>query len=266
MQETGRGLEERLIQAEAEADGLLKDAADTLAAIKLYRTAVREGDLREMSKAMEAIQRSVTSLTTKSAHVRAAWNMEEEAYLASAAFRTELTERARAESLQIFEHDERLYCYPLIIRVVPRDRVVLFDKRKERKIRPSLLVKKLKELQNRPTRFKPDVFLEILFTVYSGIVGNDSIGRLALGKVVGLSRLYALLTPLPGQSKEYTRQEFARDIYSLDQSGINRTKAGHVLSLPASTGTKSADDTITVIAPTGEEKKYYGIAFSNSNP
>lgn len=264
MQETDRGLEERLIEAEAEADGLLKDAADTLAAIKLYRTAVREGDLRKMSKAMEDIQRHITLLNSKGAHASAAWDIEEEEYLASATFRTELIKRAKAESLEIFEHDERLYCYPLIIRVVPRERVVLFDKKKERRIRPSLIVKRLKELQNRPTRFKPDVFLEILFTAYSTIVGNNPDGS-SVGKVIALSRLYTLLTPLPGQCKEYSRQEFARDILSLDQSGLNMTKHGHVLSLPASTGTKLAEDTITVIAPTGQEKKYYGIAFSNRN-
>jgi hypothetical protein len=80
--------------------------------------------------------------------------------------------------------------------------------------------------------------------------------------VIPLSRLYALLTPLPGQSKEYTRHEFARDIYSLDQSGVTTTKEGNRVSLPASTGTKSAEDTIAVITRTGETKKYYGIAFS----
>lgn len=81
--------------------------------------------------------------------------------------------------------------------------------------------------------------------------------------VVPLLEVYNLLTLLPGQSKEYSRQEFARDIYLLDQSRVAKTKKGLVVSFPASTGTRSVTSTITVITQNGHEKKYYGISFVN---
>ena len=54
---------------------------------------------------------------------------------------------------------------------------------------------------------------------------------MATGKVIKLLDIYQLLTLLPGQSKEYTKEEFARDIYLLDKSGITTTNNGFVLSL-----------------------------------
>jgi hypothetical protein len=91
--------------------------------------------------------------------------------------------------------------------------------------------------------------------------GKDRVGR---GIVIPLLEIYKLLTLLPGQAKEYSRQEFARDIYLLDQSGVTTTKKGFVISFPASTGTKSTTNTIRVITQEGQEKRYYGISFSQA--
>ena len=77
-----------------------------------------------------------------------------------------------------------------------------------------------------------------------------------------LGQVYELLTLLPGQSREYSRQEFARATYLLDRSGVNRTRDGFVVSLPASTGTKSGRGVITAITESGQERRYWGIAFT----
>jgi hypothetical protein len=262
VQEQVDGLEKRLCATEAEADVLVRTTAATLVAVKGYKKAIQEGDLREMRKALEVVERNITTLKQQSVNAREAWDFEEEKYLASAEFRSELVELAKLVSLEIFEQDERLYCYPSTVRVLPSELAVLIDKKKERKIRPSLLIKNLKELQNKPVRFKPEVFLEILFSAYSKAVAMRRGESFTAGIVIALSDIYDLLTPLPGQSTDYSRRDLAIDIYSLDRSGLTKTKDGFTASFPASTGTKSSDRTITVITPTGQEKKYYGIAFS----
>jgi hypothetical protein len=70
------------------------------------------------------------------------------------------------------------------------------------------------------------------------------------------------MTLRPGDRREYTRQEFGRDVYLLDQSGVTETRRGHVVSFPASTGTRAPSGTVRVITRSGEEKVYYGISFT----
>ena len=84
------------------------------------------------------------------------------------------------------------------------------------------------------------------------------------GPVERLARVYELLTLLPGQSREYSSHEFARDIYLLDRSGITQTRDGYVVTFPASTATKSASGVITAITESGQERRYWGIAFTRA--
>ena len=69
-----------------------------------------------------------------------------------------------------------------------------------------------------------------------------------------------MLTVLPGQSAAYSQQEFARDIYLLDESGVDRTKDGLRMTLPASSGARTSS-TLATVMRNGELKIYYGIAF-----
>ncbi len=66
------------------------------------------------------------------------------------------------------------------------------------------------------------------------------------GATVKLASVYSVLTLLPGASRDYTRPEFARDLYLLDQSGVTVTKNGRVLSLPASALTRGSGVLTTV--------------------
>jgi hypothetical protein len=148
---------------------------------------------------------------------------------------------------------------------LPGERSILIDKVRERRLRPSVLVKHLKDLQSKPSRFKPEAFLESLVSAYEIIVAPRGKELMNTGIVIKLRDIYDLLTLLPGQSKEYSTQEFARDIYLLDQSRVTRTKKGLIAAFPASTGTRSNTGTITVITQDGYVKKYYGISFANEN-
>ena len=256
-------LERSLAKTESDADAALKAATTTVSSLKKFRAAAHSGDLRELRKTIEAADQAITTLRQQFANAKDGWDFDEEAYLSGSAFRSELLETAKQLAVKMFEQDDKLYCYPFLIRILPNERSVLIDKLRERRLRPSVLVSHLKELQNKPVRFKPETFLDCLFAAYYWAVAERGKDLFGTGVVVKLRKIYELLTLLPGQSKEYSLQEFARDIYLLDQSHVNRTKNGQIVSFPASTGTKSATNTITVITLSGDEKKYYGIAFAN---
>ena len=256
-------LETALSRTEADADAVLKATSALTTSLKRFRAAAHVGNLRELRPAIAAAEQALTGLRQQFANAKEGWDFDEDAYFANGSFPRELLETAERMNVRVFEQDDRLYCYPALIRVLPNDRSVLIDKARERRLRPTVLVNHLKDLQRRPPRFRPEAFLEALFEAYSTLVakrGKDLFGQ---GVVVKLLEIYDLLTLLPGQSKEYSRQEFARDIYLLDQSGLTTTRKGYNVSFPAGTGTRSASSTIRVITQSGEEKIYYGIAFAS---
>jgi hypothetical protein len=84
------------------------------------------------------------------------------------------------------------------------------------------------------------------------------------GHTEPLIRVYELLTLQPGATRDYSRQEFARDIYLLDRGGVTTTRRGYIVSFPASTGARSAGASVRVVTEGGQEKVYHGIAFSPS--
>jgi len=73
--------------------------------------------------------------------------------------------------------------------------------------------------------------------------------------------VHRVLTLLPGAARDYTRQEFARDLYLLDQSGVVDVKDGRRMSLPASAMTRGSG-VLTTVTRTGQTKVYAGLAFS----
>lgn len=256
------GIEKALAKTEADVDATLKAAASVVSSLKKFRSGVQTGSLRELRKTIESAEQAIAALKQQFINTKEGWNFDSENYIASRAYPEEILETAREMGLKIFEQDERLYCYPFLIRILPNELAVQIDKTKEKRLRPSTLVSHLKALQNKPVRFKPEAFLESLFLAYETLIrsrGKDQVGK---GIVITLLEIYRLLTLLPGQAKEYSRQEFARDIYLLDRSGVTTTKKGVVVSFPASTGTRWTTGTIRVVTQEGQDKRYYGISFS----
>ncbi|HMQ28142.1 MAG TPA: hypothetical protein PKA98_19290, partial [Acidimicrobiales bacterium] len=81
------------------------------------------------------------------------------------------------------------------------------------------------------------------------------------GATVKLADVYRVLTVLPGSARDYSKPEFARDLYLLDQSGVTTTRDGRVLSLPASALTRGSG-VLTTVTRGGQEKVYAGISFA----
>jgi len=255
-------LEKALAKTEADVDASLKAANSVVSSLKRLRGVIKTGSLRELRKTIDSAEQALAALKQQFSNTKDGWNFDTESYIASKAFTDEIMAMSESFGVRIFEQDERLYCYPFLIRIIPNELAIQIDKTKEKRLRPSTLVSHLKELQNKPVRFRPEMFLESLFSAYETLIRSRGKGQVGKGIVLTLREIYRLLTLLPGQTKEYSLQEFARDIYLLDQSGVNKTKNDFVIRLPASTGTRSATGTIRVITREGQDKPYYGISFT----
>ena len=130
-------------------------------------------------------------------------------------------------------------------------------------MRPSVFVNLLKEQQDRPLTYRPDAFLAALHQAYTKIVAEKWDSNEASAPIIPLVNIHSLLTLLPHQAKEYSRQEFVRDIYMLHRAGVDTTKQGARVSFPISRGVRGK--TLTVIDETGEQRRYYGIRFFPPN-
>ncbi len=262
LEESPCSLEAALVQAQSDAEAALKVAAIAVATLKKFRAAAQTGHLRELRKMAEAAKAAVADLSGQILRVQDGLQFNEEAYFSSGAFPREVLKAAQERGVRMFEQDDRLYCYPFLIRVAASERAVFIDKARERKLRPSVLVEHLKALQLKPVRFKSDAFLSSLATAYDTAIKVR--GR-SEGAVAPLVEIYDLLTLLPGQSKEYPRPEFARDLYLLDQSGVTADRGGRVIGLHPARGTESASRIFSIVTKEGEMKKYYALSFTASS-
>jgi len=247
-------LEQSLVRTEADAEATLKAATTVVSSVKKFRDAAKKGNLRELHKTLDAAEQAIAALRQQFSNAQAGWDFDEETYFSGMAFHAEMLEAARQAGVKIFEQHGIIYCYPFLIRVRPQDQTVLINKIKERRLRPSVLAGHLKELQNRPVRFKPQAFLECLSKAYAKLISHQSE---EFGKAKKLLYIYQLLTLLPGQSKEYSQEEFARDIYLLDKSGVTTTQNGEVLHLFA----PSRAAALMVITEECTKRYYYTISF-----
>jgi hypothetical protein len=263
------GLEKALADAEIEADNALKAAHQLNLALKRYSTSLKTGVLKDIQTTMNDVEKAELTLRQQIATAKAGWIFDVDTYFNNGDFIKEILVTAEQKGVRIFERDDRLYSYPVLIRLLPSERTVLIDKTREKRLRPTVLVNRLKDIQKKPPRFRPEPFMEALHSAYrKALQFTKQMKKDAPdpGSVIPLLDIYELLTLLPGQTREYSRQEFARDIYLLDRSGIIDAKGGSRLSLPASTGTKISSHTLNIINEFGEEKRYYGIAFTAKEP
>ena len=252
------GLESALEQTEGQVDAALKAAAALTLELKKAKQGAARGQLRDLRRALA----EATSLAHKAAQAAedtaASFDLDVEEHLASGSYTKELLETAAARDVIMSEADDRLNCYPSLIKVLPGDAAVEIDRRREKRLRPSVLVGILAAAQAQPPRFRPQPFLESLASAYD-LVRSQTQQR--EGGVVRLVDMWSVLTLLPGQQREYTRPEFARDLYLLDSSGVDTAKNDRRLRWHASSGTRGSG-TLTTVAKTGQQQLYWGVSFA----
>jgi hypothetical protein len=251
-------LEEALEAVERDADAAIKSLGAALKAARKAKSAAATGQIRDLQQAMDTAAGLAGQAAMAAEGVRAGWRFDVGEWFTSGEFAKELLASAAEAGAQAYESDERILCYPVIVQVSPADATVMVDKQKDRRIRPSVLARHLAEWQQRPPKFKAEAFIESLVQAYDYVVAAHGPRPGAAAKLVDVHRV---LTLLPGAARDYTSQEFARDMYLLDQSGVVNVKDGRRMSLPASALTRGRG-VLTTVTRGGQTKIYAGVAFT----
>lgn len=259
MATTAGGLEEALAGSEERVDAALSAVAAVTRELKKAKTGAQRGQLRDLRRALDAAVGRLQEAAKLTADAAGSFDFDDRAHLGEGGYVEELLAEAEKQDVAMFEADGQLLCYPSLIKIVASDAAVEVDRRRERRLRPSLLVGLLAVAQARPPRFRPEPFLESLAGGYDLVRTRDAARP---GSVVRLVDIWAVLTLLPNAQKDYARPEFARDLYLLDSSGVATTKSGRVAGWHASTGTKGSG-TLTTVARTGQQQLYWGISFKD---
>lgn len=249
-------LEGALAAVEADADAAIRALAAALKAAKRVKSAAALGQIRELEQALAA----ASGLAEEAAGaVRVAgqgWRFDVRGWFDSGDYARELLAAAKDAGVQAYQSDDRILCYPVIVQVLA-DAAISVDKQRDRRVRPSVAVRHLAALQQRPPKFKPEAFIESLASAYDYVVGAK---HLRPGAPARLVDVHSVLTLLPGTARDYTRQEFARDMYLLDQSGVVEARDGRRMTLPASALSRGGG-VLTTVTRGGQSKIYAGLSF-----
>jgi hypothetical protein len=251
------GLERALERAESQVEAAAKATGALARELKKARAAAAAGQVRDLRRLLESAQSLAAEVVGQVDRAGGSYDVDESELLSSGAYTKELLAAAAAAGVGMFEDDDRLLCYPSIVRVLPGDLALEIDRRRARGIRPSVVVDQLGRAQRAGPRFRAAPFLTSLVGAYDLVVAGQ--GK-AAGAVVRLLDLYGVLTLLPGQARDYTKAEFARDLYLLDQSGSVEGPGGRRLRWAASSGTRQAG-VLTTVTRSGQQQRYWGIAF-----
>lgn len=252
-------LERALAAAEQRAAEAMKLANAVVSELKKVQAAARAGQLPALGSSLDTAASLAAQLSEATTVHRSGWSFDGQAHMESGAFAKEILALAQDRHVKAFEQDDVINCFPSLVRVIPSATAVSIDKKRFAKVRPSVLVDELERLQGLPPRLKVGAFLEALAKAYDIQIARDSKSDEATVKVADL---YGLFTLLPGQRGEYSKQEFARDLFLLDQSNETTTKAGRTLRWQASTLTKSSSGVMTTVSKDGQLKTYAGVSFA----
>jgi hypothetical protein len=255
--ESGR-LESALARTESDLEAALRRAAVLTRELRRARAAARAGQLKDLRRGLDAAADAAGQVDGATGAARSGYDVDEQQLLDSGAYAKELLAAAAEAGVAMQEEDDRLLCYPSVLRLLPGDLAVEIDHRRERRLRPSEVVRLLQRAQQAGPRFRPQPFLASLLAAYDLVLARQDKSP---GAVVKLHDVYGVLTLLPGQTRNYSRQEFARDLYLLDESR-ERAIRGRRLRLSGSTGTRQAG-VLTTVARSGQQQRYWGVAFDD---
>ncbi len=240
------------------------EAAALAKAAKQLVKAAQDGNVGHVRRQSGRLADLLAAVTEHAERAAASWPFavdEEHAYLEER-FGAELRGQADRIGLNVTPRDETLVCSPSIIRVNPADRAVTIDGRKRTAIRPSKLAADLLDLQRVGPRGNPQRFLEALYKAYRILVSQPGGSLIPSGQVIALAKVYDLLTTLPGSSRQYSKTDFARDLFLLDSSDVATTRSGDArVNFPHSTAARAGRGTFSFADRAGNLITYSGVQF-----
>jgi hypothetical protein len=257
---SNRGLEPALEDVQTRIEAASRTTAALVLQLRRSRSAAASGQVKDLRRGLAAAAAAADSLRKEIEDALSGYDVDEATLLADGSYVRELLAAAQRAGVSMFAEDERLLCYPSIIRLLPGELALEIDRKRTRGIRPTAVVEALGKAQQAGPRFKPAPFLGSLADGYDLALARSK--KLA-GSVIRLVDVHAVLTLLPGQAREYGKAEFARDLYLLDLSEQTVTADGRRLRWAASSGTRQAG-VLTTVARTGQQQRYWGISFEET--
>ncbi|MCY3561566.1 MAG: hypothetical protein OXH20_10430 [bacterium] len=259
-------LEDAFAAAEQAAGVALDSTKKLQGLLRQLHKAAREGNVRTLKRLQERLREEAAGTTEAVGDAAGSWPFDDSAVAAylnddATGYPAELCRVASEQGLDIHERDGQLICYPSTVRILAGERAVRIDRKKLSTIRPSHLVKLLLKNQDRPPRFRPEPFLKALHDVYFELTRDTPTPP--GGLLIPLERIYNLLTSLPGSRRDYTRTDFARDLYQLSITDVTETKSGAKLIFEGSTMLRNAKNVITFVDPNGHEVPFASVRFDN---
>lgn len=219
---------------------------------------VKEGELGKLTETLDSLTDLGKEIAESLTELREKLPFDPATYLTSGAYLTELRTALETAGVTVVEESGTLLCSPSIIRVVPRDVAIEIDGQRDRRLDPRTVAAAVVAQQREGPRYRPERFLNSLRQSYDLVVTKDG-GR--SDAVVRLVDIWSALTLLPGQDKEYTQQDFARDLYYLDVSGVTTTlQSTRQLRWCASTGIRTSG-VLSVVGTDGRPRRYWGVSF-----
>jgi hypothetical protein len=255
----GECLEPALGALEARLAEVARSLKAATQALKKAQDAARTGNLRDLNRLLEAAGNSAAAYARDIQRAGTSWTFSGEDYLASEQYLGEL--QATAAELGVGGArvlDGRLYSYPHIVRVETRELAVRIGKKKDARVRPSHVAEILKAAQRKPQQGNLEPILNAIEQAYLHLTKGE------LGHSLSLKEIHAALTLLPGSAREYSLDDFVMDVYRLDLSGPQVTRANHRFDLPSSTSTRGGKG-IRFATREGEEKLYSTIRFQTAS-
>lgn len=259
--------EEGFAAVEAAAENAEQAARNLAATARKLRKAAQEGTLSKMHFESHQLADRMAEIRERVRDAQSSWPFSEwhEAEYLNESYARELCGAAAEINLHLSARDDALVCSPSIIRLLPGERALRIDGKKRTAIRPSRLATDLHAIQDRikpKSEAQQRSFLKALHRAYEVISGPSRARSPAPREIVLLADVYLVFTSLPGLSRQYTKTDFARDIFLLDSSGFTTTKNGAQVSFPTSTGAKSSSKVFSFVDRHGNVIRYYGVVFS----
>ncbi len=255
--DTAITLEATLDVWEAGLARLEQQAAQVLHAVKQLRKAAQDGALAGAGAAQAVLKESAAKLADTIARDAILPAIDVPAAFEDGSYLAELAQAAAAAGVALVRRDGRVTAYPVVLRLEPRNLGIRVGRKLERRLRPSVLARHLKALQQRSGRFNARSFLDRLQRAYAVLAPGWRQGE---GPLVALAALHEVLTLLPAAAADYPMEEFLIDLLRLDREPDARSGRGNRFELGGSTGTKGARR-LTVFDETGAQHDYYAVRF-----
>jgi hypothetical protein len=253
-------LEESLAAFEAGVAEAQKSADALTRSLRGLRKAAASGHLLDLAKALDSLEERARQAETAASGLPSAWRFDAKTYLEHD-YLNELKREADAQGLNLVERDGRFYCFPLVLRIEPPQSSVRIGSKRERRLRPKEVVRRLAAMQKRRQRFNEQRFLDMLYQVYQRVQGPEwTKAKSGPGPIVTLIEIYEVLTLLPGS--DYPIEEFGRDLLLLARQPDLRTRDGCSFDFPGSTLSKERIKRINVYDEHGKEETYIGLRFT----